>query len=393
MCQQLYDYDAKLQLVPVLAAALPVLSKDKLSYTIQLRKGIQFNDGTPFNAQAVVTTVQRFMTYPGSVARQRLRVRRQRHRVRAVHGRLPPEGAGLDVHRRQPVRPLADAAGQARRQLRDATRSASARSCSTTASPATTSRVIKSPYYYDQKDVYLDKIVFKPMPDAAAAAAALKAGDIQVLDSGLDDGARRRPADLEPAGDPGATSSAGRASSSTSATRTASATCRTRTWARRSRRARSCGRRSRRRSTATTLNKVVFGGLYQPSCTPSRRRTPPGTTRRRSRARPTTPKHAKKLVAASGFPNPTVHLLTTNTTDRLRLAQFIQAQEAAVGINVVIDSTDSRDGQRRGRRAGTSTRCSAASSGRPRPQRATSTSSSRPRGRGTTAATPTRGST
>ena len=56
----------KLQLVPVLAAALPVLSKDKLSYTIQLRKGIQFNDGTPFNAQAVVTTVQRFMTYPGS---------------------------------------------------------------------------------------------------------------------------------------------------------------------------------------------------------------------------------------------------------------------------------------------------------------------------------------
>ena len=43
--------------------------------------------------------------------------------------------------------------------------------------------VIKSPYYYDQKNVYLDKIVYKPMPDAAAAAAALKAGDIQVLDT------------------------------------------------------------------------------------------------------------------------------------------------------------------------------------------------------------------
>ena len=79
---------AKLQLVPVLAAALPVLSKDKLSYTIQLRKGIQFNDGTPFNAQAVVTSVQRYMTYPGSTQRQRLRGRRQRHRVRAVHRRL-----------------------------------------------------------------------------------------------------------------------------------------------------------------------------------------------------------------------------------------------------------------------------------------------------------------
>ncbi len=50
----------------MLAAALPVLSKDKLTYTIQLRQGIVFNDGTPFNAQAVVTTVQRFMTYPGA---------------------------------------------------------------------------------------------------------------------------------------------------------------------------------------------------------------------------------------------------------------------------------------------------------------------------------------
>ena len=62
MCQRLYDLDAKQQLVPVLAATVPVLSKDKLTYTIQLRQGIQFNDGTPFNAQAVVTTVQRYMT-------------------------------------------------------------------------------------------------------------------------------------------------------------------------------------------------------------------------------------------------------------------------------------------------------------------------------------------
>src|SRR5439155_24191798 len=35
----------------------------------------------------------------------------------------------------------------------------------------------------------------------------------------------------------------------------------------------------------------------------------------------------------------TVHLLTSGT-DNLRLAQFVQAQGAAVGINVVIDSTD-----------------------------------------------------
>ena len=46
-----------------------------------------------------------------------------------------------------------------------------------------------------------------------------------------------------------------------------------------------------------------------------------------------------------------MHLLTKNTTDRLRLAQFIQAQEAAVGINVVIDSADRATVMRR-RKAG-----------------------------------------
>ena len=110
--------------------------------------------------------------------------------------------------------------------------------------------VIKSPYYYDQKNVYLDKIVFKPMPDAAAAAAALKAGDIQVLDrvsttelAGVQQTSSLRVIQAPQLGWQGIVINIGN--------RTASATCRTRTWARRSPRARSCGRRSRRRSTAT----------------------------------------------------------------------------------------------------------------------------------------------
>src|SRR4051794_18634212 len=66
MCQRLYGYDARFKLVPLLAAAPPVLSDDKLSYTIRLRQGIRFNDGTGFNAQAVVANFQRYTTYPGS---------------------------------------------------------------------------------------------------------------------------------------------------------------------------------------------------------------------------------------------------------------------------------------------------------------------------------------
>src|SRR5262249_10531772 len=86
---------------------------------------------------------------------------------------------------------------------------------------------------------------------------------------------------------------------------------------------------------------VVFSGLYEPSCTP----IPPANTawfrQIKVQCTPYNPADAKKLVAKSGFSSPTVHLLTNNTSDFLRVAQFIQAEEAAVGINVVIDTTDS----------------------------------------------------
>src|SRR5215468_3807349 len=65
-CEKLYDLNAKAQIVPQLASALPTISKDKLTVTIPLRKGIKFNDGTPFNAAAVVTTLQRDQTLKGS---------------------------------------------------------------------------------------------------------------------------------------------------------------------------------------------------------------------------------------------------------------------------------------------------------------------------------------
>jgi peptide/nickel transport system substrate-binding protein len=66
MCEKLYDLDAKLHIVPQLAAALPQVSKDKLTYTIKLRSGAKFNDGTPFNAAAVKTSLERHLTLKGS---------------------------------------------------------------------------------------------------------------------------------------------------------------------------------------------------------------------------------------------------------------------------------------------------------------------------------------
>src|SRR5205814_2107464 len=74
-----------------------------------------------------------------------------------------------------------------------------------------------------------------------------------------------------------------------------------------------------------TMNRVVFGGLYQSSCTPIAPADTPWYDATKVPCTPYDPNDAKKLLATSGFPNPTVHLLVAVTSDNLRLAQFIQA--------------------------------------------------------------------
>ncbi len=52
------------EIEPVLAAELPTLSSDGLTYTFKLREGIKFHDGTDFNADAVVYTYERQKNAP-----------------------------------------------------------------------------------------------------------------------------------------------------------------------------------------------------------------------------------------------------------------------------------------------------------------------------------------
>lgn len=53
------------QLVPELATALPKISPDGLTYVIPLRQGVVFHDGTPFNAEAMVFSLERFIKNGG----------------------------------------------------------------------------------------------------------------------------------------------------------------------------------------------------------------------------------------------------------------------------------------------------------------------------------------
>jgi peptide/nickel transport system substrate-binding protein len=66
---RLYTYEiGTTKLKPQLATALPKVSEDGLTYTIPLRKGVSFHDGTPFNAKAMAFSMQRFMKNGGQPA-------------------------------------------------------------------------------------------------------------------------------------------------------------------------------------------------------------------------------------------------------------------------------------------------------------------------------------
>ncbi|MEM7555795.1 MAG: ABC transporter substrate-binding protein [Cyanobacteria bacterium P01_A01_bin.84] len=66
MSDRLYTYESgSTEVTPQLAIALPKVSDDGLTYTIPIRQGVLFHDGTPFNAEAMAFSIRRFIENKG----------------------------------------------------------------------------------------------------------------------------------------------------------------------------------------------------------------------------------------------------------------------------------------------------------------------------------------
>jgi peptide/nickel transport system substrate-binding protein len=67
--ESLYTYElGTTEIKPLLATEMPKVSEDGLTYTIPLRQGVKFQDGTPFDAKAMEFSLQRFMVNGGKPA-------------------------------------------------------------------------------------------------------------------------------------------------------------------------------------------------------------------------------------------------------------------------------------------------------------------------------------
>lgn len=185
MCEKLYDLNARLQIVPQLAAALPSLSGDKKTMTIKIRRGVRFNDGTPLNAAAVKTSLDRHRTLSGSARASEISpiTAVQVANNYTVRLRLNARFSPL-------LAQLADRAGmimspKALDQL--GTRFASGPVCAGPfkfTSRTAGDRIVldKSQFYYARSKVKLNRIVFRIITDTSARAANLRSHDINVLD-------------------------------------------------------------------------------------------------------------------------------------------------------------------------------------------------------------------
>jgi peptide/nickel transport system substrate-binding protein len=197
--------------------------------------------------------------------------------------------------------------------------------------------VVKSPFYYNKSKVHLSKIVFKIYNDTTAAAAALKAGTVQAIDalaptdiSGIKADSALRVKKAAGLGYGGITINIGNKNGLLKLPYQNVGTDLARSPTLRKAFELAINRK--------TLARVVFDHTVLPGCTPI---SPSSSWFDKSiKCTPFNVKEAKQLVRKSGIKNPSVNLMVPTGTVALREAQFIQAEEAAVGIHVNVQSTD-----------------------------------------------------
>lgn len=187
MCEKLYDIDAEGEIVPMLASDLPTISEDGLTVDIPLRTdGIQFADGTDFDADAVVTTLDRNVNDETSLRASEMGPITD---IEAV------DEETVRVTFEQPFAPftaaLADRAGMilSPQALEDKGADFGDSPVCVGAFkfeeriPQTSISVVADPNYYDRDEVHLDRIEYRIMTDANIRAANIRSGDVHIADT------------------------------------------------------------------------------------------------------------------------------------------------------------------------------------------------------------------
>ncbi|HKN96827.1 MAG TPA: ABC transporter substrate-binding protein [Pseudonocardiaceae bacterium] len=339
-CQKLYDANNALQPVPQLAAALPKTSADGLTVTVPLRSGIKFNDGTPFNAAAVKTSIERDLTLPGSARAKE---------IAAVKSVDAPNPTTVVFHLSRPFSPLVaqltDRAGLVMSPTalkKEGDKFGDNPVCVgpfkySSRVSGTSLSFVKSNFYYDASKVKAAGVTFKIISDPTTMAENLQSGDVDAAEQLNPTDIPRLKADsslvIKSVSAPsyqGITINVSNAHGDTSPAGPVN------TPLAKSPQLREAFEMALDRNT---INKVVWNNAQSVDCLPF----PLQMVYRPDNANctPYDPNKAKQLVAASGMKTPIpVTLMIPADSGVDRMAQVIQSMENKVGFNLTIKPVD-----------------------------------------------------
>ena len=337
ICEKLYDLDASGEIVPQLATGLPTISPDGLTVTIPVRTGIVFADGTPFDAAAVRTSLDRHLNLPES---------QRSSEMGPIESITAPDPGHVVLRYEQPFAPitaaLADRAGMILSPKAIAERGADFGDHPVCVGPFTFAKrvpqtsitVERDPRYYDADQVHLDTITYRIMSDANIRAANLRSGDIQVADtiSPQDVDAIAKEPDLRVLQSPslgyrGITINVGNVDGAGEPVKPID------TPLAKDRRIRLAFTHAVDRKT---LVNTVFNNWFEPACSPIAPQSPYASDA--SNACPGfDPAESRRLLTEAGVSIPyRIELQVSNTQDELRFAQALQASVAEGGFELEI---------------------------------------------------------
>jgi peptide/nickel transport system substrate-binding protein len=337
ICEKLYDLDSSGQIVPQLATGLPTIADGGLTVTIPVRGGIVFADGSPFDANAVRTSLERHFTLKGS---------QRASEMGPIASITATDAQHVVLRYKRPFAPitaaLADRAGMIMSPVALAAKGDNFGSAPVCVGPfkfvkrvpQTSITVARDPRYYDAKDVHLDTITYRIMSDANIRAANLRSGDIQVADtiSPQDVDALVKDPNLtvlqsSSLGYQGVTLNTGNVDGVGKPPKPID------TPIARDSRVRAAFAASIDRKT---LVDTVFNNWFEPACSPIAPQTPYASPASNT-CQPFDPRHARQLLAEAGVPVPLkVTMQVTNEQDALRFAQALQASVAEGGFDLQI---------------------------------------------------------
>lgn len=184
MCDKLVDVSPDLKLVPQLATEW-TWSDDGKQLTMKLREGVKFHDGTDFNADAVVATIERNLTLPESRRKSELASVEKIEATGPLEVKFTLKSADATL-----VAQLSDRAGMIVSPTAAKELGADFGSKPVCAGPfkfverVQNDKIVLEKFadYWDKDNIFLDKVTYLPIPDSTVRLANLQSGDLDFVE-------------------------------------------------------------------------------------------------------------------------------------------------------------------------------------------------------------------